>query len=117
MQELTTFESKKPVIAIDGTAGSGKGTLAKSLSKKLNLTFIDIDQKIEETEDSKISEIFNKFGENYFRKIEEKISLKFLCSENSVISLGGGGFINSSIRKMCRKNCISFWLDWKNLEH
>ena len=63
---------------------------------------------------SKVSEIFTKYGENYFRKIEEKISLKFLSSENSVISLGGGGFINTSIRKMCKKNCLSFWLDWKN---
>jgi len=38
---LTTFTSKKPVIAIDGTAGSGKGTLAKSLSKKLNFDHLD----------------------------------------------------------------------------
>ena len=94
--------------------GSGKSSIGKILSKKLNLTFIDIDQKIEESEDSKISEIFTKYGENYFRKIEEKISLKFLNSENSVVSLGGGGFINTSIRKMCKKNCLSFWLDWKN---
>ena len=94
--------------------GSGKSSIGKILSKKLNLTFIDIDQKIEETEDSKISEIFTKYGEKYFRKIEEKISLKFLSSENSVISLGGGGFINVSIRKMCEKNCLSIWLDWKN---
>ena len=43
-----------------------------------------------------------------------KISLKSLNSENSIISLGGGGFINSSIRKMCEKNSLSFWLDWKN---
>ncbi len=94
--------------------GSGKSSIGKILSKKLNLRFIDIDRKIEEIEDSKISEIFNKYGENYFRKIEEEISLKFLSSENSVISLGGGGFINASIRKMCKKNCLSFWLDWKN---
>ena len=104
------MKSNKNIVLI-GMMGSGKSSIGKILSKKLNLTFIDIDQKIEETEDSKISEIFNKFGENYFRKIEEKISLKFLSSENSVISLGGGGFINSSIRKMCKKNCLSFWLD------
>ena len=94
--------------------GSGKSSIGKILSKKLNLTFIDIDQKIEEFENLKISEIFKKHGENYFRKIEEKISLKFLTSENSIISLGGGGFINVSIRKMCEKNCLSFWLNWKN---
>ena len=66
--------------------GSGKSSIGKILSKKLNLTFIDIDQKIEENENSKISEIFTKNGENYFRKIEEKISLKSLRSENSIIS-------------------------------
>ena len=44
----------------------------------------------------------------------KKNFLKFLTSENSIISLGGGGFINVSIRKMCEKNCLSFWLNWKN---
>ena len=107
------MKSNKNIVLI-GMMGSGKSSIGKILSKKLDLTFIDIDQKIEETEDCKISEIFTKYGEKYFRKIEEKISLKFLSSENSVISLGGGGFINTSIRKMCKKNCLSFWLDWKN---
>ena len=107
------MKSNKNIVLI-GMMGSGKSSIGKILSKKLNLTFIDIDQKIEETEGYKISEIFTKFGENYFREIEEKISLKFLNSKNSVISLGGGGFINTSIRKICNKNCLSFWLDWKN---
>ena len=107
------MKSNKNIVLI-GMMGSGKSSIGKILSKKLNLTFIDIDQKIEESEDSKISEIFTKYGEKYFRKIEEKISLKFLRSENSVISLGGGGFINASIRKMCKQNCLSFWLDWKD---
>ena len=107
------MKSNKNIVLI-GMMGSGKSSIGKILSKKLKLTFIDIDQKIEESENSKISEIFSKYGEHYFRKIEEKISLKYLNSENSVISLGGGGFINVSIRKMCEKNCFSFWLNWKN---
>ena len=107
------MKSNKNIVLI-GMMGSGKSSIGKILSKKLKLTFVDIDQKIEEFEGLKVSEIFKKNGENYFRKIEEKISLKFLSLENSIISLGGGGFINTSIRKMCAKNCISFWLDWKN---
>ncbi len=94
--------------------GSGKSSIGKILSKKINLTFVDIDREIEEFEDLKISEIFKKYGENYFRKIEEKICLKFLRLENSIISLGGGSFINASIRKMCERNSLSFWLNWKN---
>ena len=107
------MKSNKNIVLI-GMMGSGKSSIGKFLSKKLNLTFIDIDQKIEESEDSKISEIFTKYGEDYFRKIEEKISLKSLKSENSIISLGGGGFINLQIRTLCQKTCISFWLNWKN---
>ncbi|MBD1157768.1 shikimate kinase [Pelagibacterales bacterium SAG-MED17] len=107
------MKSDKNIVLI-GMMGSGKSSIGKILSKKLKLTFVDIDQKIEEFEGLQILEIFKKKGENYFRKIEEKISLKFLSSENSVISLGGGGFINVSIRKMCEKNCLSIWLDWKN---
>ena len=107
------MKSKKNIVLI-GMMGSGKSSIGKILSKKLKLTFVDIDQKIELSEDLNISEIFEKYGESYFREIEEKISLKFLSSENLVISLGGGGFLNASIRKMCEKNCLSFWLDWKN---
>ena len=66
------MKSNKNIVLI-GMMGSGKSSIGKILSKKLNLRFIDIDQKIEECEDSKISEIFTKYGEDYFRKIEEKI--------------------------------------------
>ena len=107
------MKSNKNIVLI-GMMGSGKSSIGKILSKKLKLTFVDVDQKIEEFEGLQVLEIFKKSGENYFRKIEEKISLKFLSSQNSVISLGGGGFINTSIRKMCEKNCLSIWLDWKN---
>ena len=107
------MKSKKNIVLI-GMMGSGKSSIGKILSKKLNINFVDIDQKIEEVESLTISNIFKQYGENYFRKIEEKISLKFLKSENFVISLGGGAFINPSIRKLCQKNCISFWLNWKN---
>ena len=33
---------------------------------------------------------------------------------NKVVALGGGGYINSNIRKYVQKKCISVWLDWKN---
>jgi len=84
------------------------------LSKKLEFEFIDTDNKIEEIEKKTISEIFKKNGEKYFRNIEEDISLKSLKLDNKVIALGGGGFINPTIRNYTLKKCISIWLDWKN---
>ena len=91
--------------------GVGKSTLGKKLAKKLKLKFIDIDQIIEKKEKKTIKEIFEDKGEDYFRKIEKKISLEELKKSNSVIALGGGAFMDSSIRKEAKNLSISFWLD------
>ena len=96
------MESKKNIVLI-GMMGSGKSLVGKIVSKKLNLDFIDIDNKIEERENRTIFDIFKKNGESYFRKIEEDLSIKYLKLENKVISLGGGGYINPNIRKKCLK--------------
>ena len=104
---------KKNLVLV-GMMGSGKSSIGKILSKKLEFEFIDTDNKIEEIEKKTISEIFKINGEKYFRNIEEDISLKSLKLNNRVIALGGGGYINSNIRKYIIKKCISVWLDWKN---
>tara|TARA_B100001989_G_scaffold237570_1_gene200341 strand:+ start:389 stop:877 length:489 start_codon:yes stop_codon:yes gene_type:complete len=91
--------------------GAGKSTIGKSLAKKLSYTFIDIDKKIEKKEGCKINLIFKKKGENYFRRIENNITLDELKKQKSVISLGGGAFLNTSIRKKVKSSSISFWLD------
>ena len=104
------MKSKKNLILI-GMMGSGKSTIGSLISKKLNIKFIDIDSVLENDSKMKIAEIFEKKGENFFRNLEEKITLKSLNSINSVISLGGGGFINEKIRKEVLKNNFSFWLN------
>ena len=91
--------------------GVGKSTIGKKLSKKLELKFIDIDQIIEQEEKTTIKEIFKNKGESYFRKIEKKTTLEELKKNNLVIALGGGAFINNSIRKKIKNSSISFWLD------
>ena len=105
------MKSKKNLILI-GMMGSGKSTIGSLISKKLNIEFIDIDSVLENDSKMKIAEIFEKKGENFFRNLEEKITLKSLNSINSVISLGGGGFINEKIRKEVLKNNFSFWLNY-----
>ena len=65
-------------LVLIGMMGSGKSSIGKILSKKLEFEFIDTDNKIEEIEKKTISEIFKKNGEKYFRNIEEVISLKSL---------------------------------------
>ena len=95
-----------------GMMGSGKSSIGNLVSKKLGLPFIDVDSVIVEHAGMSISEIFEKKGENYFRNLEEKVTLKCLRKIKNVISLGGGGFINSKIRKEILLNHFSFWLNW-----
>ena len=104
---------KKNLVLI-GMMGSGKSTIGFLLSKNINSSFLDVDKFIEKETNLKIHDIFQKKGENYFRDIEEKITLKLLKSKGKVIALGGGGFLNNNIRKEILKNHISFWLNWKN---
>ena len=91
--------------------GVGKSTIGKILAKKLNYNFIDIDNLIENKEGLSINLIFKNNGEDYFRKIENDITLIELKKDNSVISLGGGAFLNNLIRKSAKKLSTSFWLD------
>ena len=60
-----------------------------------------------------ILEIFQNNGEKYFRKIEEITTLKQLKKNNTVISLGGGAFLNNKIKKEILENHLSFWLNWE----
>ena len=101
-------------IVLVGMMGSGKSSIGKILSKKLEFEFIDTDNKIEEIEKKTISEIFKINGEKYFRSIEEVISLKSLKLNDKIIALGGGGYINPAIRKYTQKKSISVWLSWAN---
>ena len=105
------MNSNKNLVFL-GMMGSGKSSIGSLVSKKLKIPFIDIDSVIVKNTRMSVSEIFEKKGENYFRNLEEKITLKYLKKIRNVISLGGGGFINTKIRQEILSNNFSFWLNW-----
>ena len=93
--------------------GAGKSTVGKSLADKLSFKFKDIDKIIELKEGCAIDIIFKNKGENYFRSLENRITISELKEENTVISLGGGAFLSNSIRSTVKHSSVSFWLDVK----
>ena len=105
------MESKENIVFL-GMMGSGKSSIGYLVSKKLNLDLQDIDHIIENKLKMKISEVFKIKGERFFREFEEKITLKSLKRNNTIISLGGGAFMNVKIREEVLNNNLSFWLKW-----
>ena len=101
----------KKNLVLTGMMGVGKSTIGRVLAKRLKLEFIDIDNIIEIKEKNNIKEIFENKGEEYFRKVEKKISIEEIKKQNLVIALGGGAFLDPLIRKEVKNSCISFWLD------
>ena len=101
----------KKNLTLTGMMGVGKSTIGKNLAKKLKYNFIDVDKIIEAKEGLSINLIFKNKSESYFRKIENDITLSELKKDNSVISLGGGAFLNKTIRRNAKKFSTSFWLD------
>ena len=105
---------KKNLVLL-GMMGVGKTGIGKYVARRLKINFFDIDKLIEKKNEMKITEIFKTKGEIYFRKEEEFVTIKYLNKKGSIISLGGGGFINDKIRKKVLTECISVWLN-VNLE-
>ena len=75
-------------ITLIGMPGSGKTTLGKELSLKMNKLFVDTDRLIEKVHNKKLSEIINSDGNDGFLSIEEDTILDLQCS-NTIISTGG----------------------------
>ena len=101
---------KKNLVLL-GMMAVGKTTLGKIVAKKQELKFIDIDASIEKKNSMTIKEIFKKKGEKFFRMEEEKEVLKSLEQNNCIIALGGGAFMNKTVRENILKNAISIWLN------
>lgn len=78
-------------IFLLGYMGSGKSHIGKQLAERINQNFMDFDEEIEKREKATISEIFQKKGEIFFRKLERKVLEEMIdLNEDAVISLGGG---------------------------
>ena len=97
-------------LVLTGMMGVGKSTIGRLIAKRLKIKFIDVDKVIEKKEKKTIKRIFEDNGEKYFRKLEEKTTLKILKNNRSVIALGGGAFINKEIRQKVLSSCVSVWL-------
>lgn len=98
-----------PIILV-GLMGAGKSTIGRRLASALGINFIDSDIEIIEAAGCSISDIFESYGEPIFRDLEQRVILRLLTSEPSIIATGGGAFIQPTIRDAIAEKAISVWL-------
>ncbi|OUT69851.1 MAG: hypothetical protein CBB76_07495 [Crocinitomicaceae bacterium TMED16] len=89
---------KTNIIVLVGLSGSGKSTIGTALSKRLDVSFIDVDDRIAQNEGKSIAEIFAHHGEGRFRELERETVLQLDFSRPSVLALGGGAWMQAEIR-------------------
>lgn len=97
-------------IALVGFMGSGKTAVAKEIANATGMNAIDIDADIEKKTGEKINNIFEKYGEQEFRKMENEEIKKIKHADNSVISCGGGIVLNPENIDELKKHCTVIWL-------
>lgn len=101
----------KANIALIGFMGSGKTTIGRILAKSLDMKFIDIDRCISIKEKKTIPEIFEEYGEKYFRDLERSIIEEESRDNNIVISTGGGAIIDNVNIKNLKSTSFVVYLD------
>jgi len=98
-------------VILLGYMGSGKSTIAKSLSEQMRLEMIDLDDYISDKEQDSIPSIFKNKGEIYFRKLEIQALKEILTTKkNYVLALGGGTPCYANNMEMIETHGISIYL-------
>lgn len=100
----------RPVVLV-GMMGVGKTSVGRRLASLLHLPFTDADDEIVHAAQMSIPEIFEQYGEAYFRDGERRVIARLVAQGRGVISTGGGAFINPETRALILDKAIAVWLD------
>ena len=100
----------RPVVLV-GLMGVGKSTVGRKLANLLHRDFVDADEAIVEAAQRSIPEIFETFGEPYFRDGERRVIARLMDEGHGVIATGGGAFVDPSTRAAVLERGIAVWID------
>ncbi|MGN0659189.1 MAG: shikimate kinase [Emergencia sp.] len=93
-----------------GMPGAGKTLLGGEIADRMGRKFVDIDDMIVEHEGMSIPEIFEKKGENYFRRVETEM-LEKACIQTGLVIATGGGIVKKKINyNIIKQNGIVIWI-------
>lgn len=113
-QEIAALARRidRPIVLV-GMMGVGKSSVGKRLASLLECPFMDADEEIERSAQMSIPEIFQTYGEDYFRDGERRVIARLIdeCEGRCVIATGGGAFCNDETRALILDKALTIWLD------
>ena len=101
---------KGKFVVLVGLMGAGKTKLGRIIAGSLSLPFVDTDKEIEKASGYTVPEIFERYGEKYFRDGERRVIERILSKTPSVLATGGGAYMNENTRRELKKNSVTIWL-------
>jgi shikimate kinase len=99
-----------PNLVLVGPMGAGKTSLAKRLARRLELEFVDADQRLELAAGASVSTIFDLEGEAGFRAREERLMEDLLQGQGQAIATGGGAVLSAATRERLRQRAFVVWV-------
>ena len=99
-------------ISFVGLMGAGKSRIGHEVAKLMKKEFLDADHEIEQAAGLKISDIFEKYGEVYFRDGEARVIKRIVEEGGSVVfATGGGAVMRPETAQLIKDKTICVWLD------
>jgi shikimate kinase len=98
-------------VVLVGLMGVGKSTVGRKLAALLNCDFVDADDAISKAAQLSIPEIFEQFGEAYFRDGERRVIARLIEEGHGVIATGGGAFVDPTTRALILERAVAVWID------
>jgi shikimate kinase len=100
----------KKTVALVGMMGAGKTSIGKRLAARLEVAFFDADHEIEAAAHSSVAEIFSRYGEPEFRRLERSVITRLLHDKPHVLATGGGAYMNDATRALMKEEAFTIWL-------
>ena len=105
-------------IALLGVRGAGKSSVGAALAKKLDMPFVELDQRIEEAAGLPLGEVFALHGEAYYRRIEREVLTQLLAEPHPMVLATGGSIVNDPTNyALLRSRCTTVWLRARPEDH
>lgn len=102
-------KADRPIVLV-GMMGAGKTSVGRRLAARLDLPFRDSDEEIEKAAGISVTDIFERFGEEEFRRVEHRVIRRLLQSGPAVIATGGGALMNEATRGHILEEADTVWL-------